>query len=99
MAAAFDHELQRVDHLRAHVVAIERERREAGRYVEDRERLGGELDRRADRRDRRGQALENIEFDGERPVGGRSDLRLEVAKLRGGEAHLAGKRLAVNEKG
>ena len=45
----------------------------------------------------RGQLLEGLELDAERAVGGAGDLGFELAELGGGEAHLAGQRLAVDE--
>ena len=50
------------------------------------------------RRDhRRGEALEDFELEAERAVGGVGDLGFELAELGGGEAHLAGQRLAMDE--
>ena len=49
------------------------------------------------RRDGRREALEDFEFERQRAVGGIGDLGLERAKLGGGEAHLAGGGLAMDE--
>mgnify|MGYP003693927293 CR=1 FL=1 len=45
----------------------------------------------------RREPLENLELDAERALGGAGDLRFQLAQLGGGEAHLAGERLAVDE--
>ena len=70
---------------------------ERGRDIEHRERFGGLLDRGGRRRHHRREALEGLELDAERAVGGAGDLGFELAELGGGEAHLAGERLAVDE--
>src|SRR5207248_2863084 len=44
-----------------------------------------------------GQTLENIELEAERAIGGADDLSREIGELGGGEAHLPGQRLAMNE--
>ena len=46
---------------------------------------------------RGGEPLENLELEAERAVGGAGDLGFQLAELGGGEAHLAGQRLAVDE--
>ena len=49
------------------------------------------------RRHRRRKPLEGLELDAERAIGGAGDLGFELAQLGGGEAHLAGERLAMDE--
>ena len=97
MPPALDAKVERAVHLRAHVVAFDRECRERRRDIERSERLRGALDRFGRRRDLRGEALENLQLHAERAVGRTRDLRLQRGKLGGGEAHLAGKRLAMDE--
>ena len=46
-----------------------------------------------------GQLVENVELEAERALGGAGDLCFQLAQLGGGEAHLAGQRLAVDEGG
>ena len=97
MAPAGDDEnAARID-LRPHIAALDRERREACSDVHGRERLRRGLDilRRCD--DAGGQALENLELEPQRAVGGARDLCLQRAELGRGEAHLPGERLAVDE--
>ena len=43
------------------------------------------------------QALERLEFERERPIGGGGDPLLEIGERVGGEAHRAGHRLAMDE--
>ena len=88
-------------------VALDRADRGAQRHLEEqrrgdverRQRLRGALDRIARGDDQLRQALECFELDAERAVAGARDLRLELAELGRGEPHLAGERLAVNERG
>ena len=97
MAAALDHEIERAVDLRPHIIALDRELRERRRDIERGERLGRGLDVGARRGDGRREPLEDLELEAERAVGGAGDLRFEFAELGGGEAHLAGERLAVDE--
>ena len=82
-----------------HVVALGRERRERRRDVERRRApRAALLDRRAAAVDDARRARSKISSSSaERAVGGVGDLRLELAELGGGEAHLAGERLAMDE--
>ena len=94
---ALDDEVEASIDLRPHIVALGGERGERGRDVERGERLGGRLDRGAAAATPRREIVEGLELDAERALGGAGDLRLELAKLGGGEAYLAGERLAVDE--
>ena len=80
------------------IVAVGGELRQRTGDVEHRERFGRFLDRRRRRRDARGQPLECLDLDAERAVGGAGDLGFEFAQLGGREAHLAGERLAMDER-
>ena len=82
---------------RPHVVALDRKLRERARHIEPGQRLRAFLDLGALRDHRGRQPLEDLKLDAERAVGGAGDLRLEFAELGGGEAHLAGERLAMDE--
>ena len=44
------------------------------------------------------EPLENLQFQSERAIGRAGDLCLQFAELGGGETHLAGKRLAMDER-
>ena len=99
MAAAGDGEGQTVVDFGAHVIALDRERRQRRGDVDDGERIGRLLDRDARSRDRGGEPLENLKLERQRPVGGVGDLRFKLAELGGREAHLAGERLPMDEGG
>ena len=45
------------------------------------------------------EPLENLQLEPERALGGAGDLGFQLAQLGGGEAHLPGQRLAVDEGG
>ena len=44
-----------------------------------------------------GEAIENLKLQRQRALGGVGDLRFQLAKFGGGEAHLPGQRLAMDE--
>ena len=44
-----------------------------------------------------GEAIENLKLERQRALGGAGDLGFQFAKFSGGEAHLAGERLAMDE--
>ncbi len=98
MAAAFDGEFQRVIDHRARVILVDRELCQRGRHIEQRERV------------RRGtqivaaaataiaaRLVEDLEFKAEGAVAGIGDLGLDFAQLGGGETHLSGECLAMDE--
>ncbi len=97
MAPALDEEVERGPDLWPHIVVLDGERRQRGGDVEHAERIGRRLDGVALRGDARGEAIEDIEFDRQRAVGGVGDLGFQPGQLGGGEAHLAGQRLAMDE--
>ena len=97
MAAAFDDETMTVVDVRPRVIALGGKMRERAGDIEAAERLGAFLDRGALRDDAGSEPLENLEFEPERAVGGAGDLGFQFAQFGGGEAHLAGQRLAVDE--
>ena len=83
----------------AHVVALDCERRECRCHVDHGKRLRGELDGRGRCGDHGGQAVEYFKFHRQRPLGGICDLGFELAELGGGEAHLSGGGLPMDERG
>ena len=95
-AAAYDEGMAVVD-LRARIVAFRGKLGERARHIETRKRLGAFLDVGALRDHAGGQPLENLQLQSERALGGAGDLRFEFAQFGGGEADLAGERLAVDE--
>ena len=97
MAPAVDDEFEAVVDHGPRVVALGGEMRQGARHVERGQRLGALLDRAALRRHLRRQPLEDLELDAERALGGAGDLGLQLAEFGGGEAHLAGQRLPVDE--
>ena len=99
MAAAFDDEVVAGVDLRTRIVALGGEMGERARNIEAGERLGAFLDRVGLRDHARREPLEDVQFQPERAVGGAGDLGFQLAQLGGGEAHLAGQRLAMDEGG
>ncbi len=99
MAAAGNGESKTAVDIRPRVIAFDRQRRQRRRDVKQRHRVGRFLDRRAGGGDRRGEAIEDVQFQRQRAVGGIGDLGFEFAKLGGGEADLAGRGLAMDERG
>ena len=99
MTAAFDDEVVAVVDLRARIVALGGEMGKRARNVEAGKRFGAFLDLRALRDHAGGEPLEDVELQPERAVGGAGDFGFQFAQLGGGEAHLAGERLAVDESG
>ena len=97
--AAFDVEIEPRHDLRPHITARGRERRQGAGDVEPGERRARRLDGVACRRHRDREAFERFQLDSERALGRGRDLGLELAELGGGEARLAGERLAVDEAG
>jgi hypothetical protein len=99
MPSAFDDEVVRTVDLRPHIVLVDRELRERGRNVERRQRLGGLLDRSGGGGHLRRQPFEGFELDARCAIGGARDLGFELAELGAREAHLAGHRHPVDERG
>ena len=97
MAAARDDEVVAVVHLRARIIALGSEMGEGACHVKAPKCLGAFLDRRALRDHARDQPLEDFQLKPERAVGGAGDFSFQFTQLGGGEAHLAGQRLAVDE--
>ena len=97
MAAAVDGERETAVDLRAHVVALGGKMGERARHIEPRQRFGAGFDASALGEHGGGQTVENLQLEAERAVGGAGDLGVQLAELGGGETHLAGERLAVNE--
>ena len=97
MPSALDDEIERGVDLRPHVVTLDRQLRQGRGHVDDRQRLGGVLDRGGGRGHRGGEPLERFELDAERAIRGAGDLGFERAQFGGGEAHLTGERLAMDE--
>ncbi len=97
MPPALDDEIERAVDLGAHVVALDRQRRERGRHIEHGERLRRALDRLGGGGHLRGKPLENLQLHRERAIRGAGDLGLQRGELGGGEAHLPGQRLAMDE--
>ena len=97
VTAALDQERQTAIDDGTHIVALDRERRQRGHGIDGGQRLRRLLDRRAGRGDARRQRIENLELQRQRAIGGVGDFCFELAELRGGEAHLPGERLAMDE--
>ena len=97
MAAAADGKSETAVDFRARIVALDRKGCQRAGDVEQRDCLRGLLDRRACSRHGCREAIEDFEFKRQRPFRGTGDLGLEFAELAGGETHLAGGGLAVDE--
>ncbi len=97
MAAAGDDEVVAVVDVRARIVALGGESAKRARHVEPGERFGAFLDRGGLRDHARREPLEDVQLQPERAVGGAGDLGFQFAQFGGGEAHLTGQRLAVDE--
>src|SRR5262249_50872892 len=97
MPAAGDDEDVTVIDLRPRVIAFGGKLRERARYIETRQRLGAQLDVVALRDHLRRQALEYLQLEAKRSLGGAGDLRFKFAQLSCREADLPGERLAMDE--
>ena len=99
MAAAADHKRERAIDSGAHIVAFDSERRQRRCHVDHGKRLRRKLDGRGCRGNHGGKAFENFQFQRQGALGGIGDLGFEFAELGGGEAHLSGGGLPVDECG
>ena len=98
MAAALDDEGEAVIDMRAGIVALGGERGKRAGDVERGQRLGALLDAPRSRAiTLADEPLEDLQLQPERAVGGAGDLGFQLAQFGGGEAHLAGQGLAVDE--
>ncbi len=97
MTATLDQERKTAVDNGTHIVALDRERRQRGHGIDGGQRLRRLLDRRAGRGDARRQRIENLELQRQRAIGRIGDFCFELAEFRGGEAHLSGERLAMDE--
>ena len=97
MPAAFDGKSERAIDLGPHIIVVDREFRQRGRDVEQREgmRRGAQIVAR--RRHPIIEPVEDFQFQPERAVAGIGDPGFDLAEFGGGEADLAGQGLAVDE--
>src|SRR5258708_5281849 len=97
MTAGLDGKAEGVVDFGPYIILIDREFGERGRNVEQREGMRGSAQIVADRERLRGKPLEDLELEPECAVAGIGNLGFDLAKLGGGEAHLARQRLAMDE--
>jgi hypothetical protein len=97
MAPAENHEIAACIDVGAHIGALDRERRERRSDIDGGERAGRGLDGVGGGDRFGGQRIEDRQFQPQRPVRRIGDAGFEAGEFRGGEADLAGERLAVDE--
>ena len=98
MATGFDDEIERAVNLRPNVLSRDGDLSEPCGNIEKRQRLRCRLYYgRCFSHDSR-EFVEGGKLDAERALGRACDLGLEFAQLGRGETHLAGERLAMNER-
>ena len=97
MPAAFDGKAERAVDFGPHIIVVDRELGQRGRDVEQRKGMRGGAQIVAGASDHRAEPLEDLQLQPQRAVAGIGDLGFDLAEFGGGEADLAGQRLAMDE--